>query len=258
MNNQRIRIGVDARLIYDGDLVEVVETRTAGTGLSLVLRTIRDGRLFSVSLAEALKNHHSHLPQGDPEERAAEPQDVAATILTGLTESERQRITERAAHVREVLTGYRSGSAALAAPGEPQPEFNCARPFGDRYRAKAAELGVSVRTIKQWVANFRNHGEAGLANPRQLRTTPLPGVDDRWMDVALEVMVEHTGESRPSRIHCQDPREATGAGRSVGRAGQTIDTRGPSGPDASMRHSDRSRTTARGGNCSADRYAGTF
>ena len=29
----------------------------------------------------------------------------------------------RAAHVREVLSGYRSGSEELAAPGEPRPEY---------------------------------------------------------------------------------------------------------------------------------------
>jgi hypothetical protein len=42
--------------------------------------------------------------------------------LGSLTAEEQAAIAERAAHIREVLTGYRAGSGALARPGEPRPE----------------------------------------------------------------------------------------------------------------------------------------
>ncbi len=31
-----------------------------------------------------------------------------------------------------------------------------------RYRAKAAEIGVALSTLRRWVAQFRQHGPAGL------------------------------------------------------------------------------------------------
>lgn len=49
------------------------------------------------------------------------------------------------------------------------------------------------------VAAFRQHGEAGLVSCRQVRVRDVPGVDDRWREAAIEVMVEHVGQSRPSR-----------------------------------------------------------
>ncbi|MFC8274213.1 helix-turn-helix domain-containing protein [Streptomyces sp. NPDC057271] len=58
---------------------------------------------------------------------------------------------------------------------------------------------MSVRTGKQWVADLRRHGEAGLVPKRgQPRPTQPPG-DERWAETALEVMAEHTDQSRPSR-----------------------------------------------------------
>jgi hypothetical protein len=50
---------------------------------------------------------------------------------------------------------------------------------------------VSLRTITQWVADLRQHGEAGLARSALSRQTPLGLVDERWVEAALEVMVEH-------------------------------------------------------------------
>jgi hypothetical protein len=198
MSDKRIKIGVGSRLVYDGDLVEVVEMRTAGTGILVVLKTIGDGRVFSAALAEVMNSHRVRALENQTDGTET-PADVAATILSAISASERRRVTERAAHVREVLTGYRAGSAELASPDEPRAEFHPDKPLTARYQAEADELGLSLRTIKQWVADFWSHGEAGLVNRRMIRTQPLPGIDERWMDVALEVMVEHTQESRPSR-----------------------------------------------------------
>ena len=70
----------------------------------------------------------------------------------------------------------------------------------DRYAAKAAELSVTVRTIEQWVSDYRAHGEAGLAPTRDNRPSGLGAkVDPRWIETAVEVMVEHTDQSRPSQ-----------------------------------------------------------
>ena len=71
---------------------------------------------------------------------AGEP---AAVVLSALSERERDLVSARAAHVRETLTGYRSGSAELAEVGEPRQPYSTGRPLGERFAAKAAELVVS-------------------------------------------------------------------------------------------------------------------
>ena len=50
-------------------------------------------------------------------------------------------LAERAGHVREMLTGYRSGSEEAPRPGEPRPQFARGVPMSSREKAKAAELG---------------------------------------------------------------------------------------------------------------------
>ena len=109
--------------------------------------------------------------------------------------SELKEVSERAAHLREVLTGFRSGSSEAAGPGEPRAQFDPSRPLLDRYAAKAAELGVAPRTIRRWATAYRQHGEAGLASARFPHASQ---VDPRWSEAALAIMREHTEESKPS------------------------------------------------------------
>jgi transposase InsO family protein len=119
--------------------------------------------------------------------------------FAALTESEYAALAERAAHVREVLSGYRSGSVELAAPGEPRPVYDPAVPRMARYQAKAAELGVDERTVRRWVNAYQQHGAAGLLDGREARQSHLlAGVDPRWLDMCRTVLEEHTDASRPT------------------------------------------------------------
>jgi hypothetical protein len=126
----------------------------------------------------------------------AEP---AGVVLAQLSDVERKEVIERAAHVREVLTGFRSGSEELALPGEPRPEHRADVPLSRRYASKARELGAGLRSIERWVQQFQKCGEAGLAS--RVRSSAGLGakVDPRWTETAVEVMVEHTDQSRPSQ-----------------------------------------------------------
>lgn len=122
------------------------------------------------------------------------------SLLDDLTDAERSQLLERLGHVREVLTGYRSGSADLAEPGEPRPEFDPSLPQKGRYRAKAAELGVGLRTVERWVAAVRGAGPIGLIDGRSVRTAdPLSSVDARWVEMCRTVLVEHVDASRPTK-----------------------------------------------------------
>jgi len=74
-----------------------------------------------------------------------------------------------------------------------------------RYEAKAEELGIGLRTLRRWVNDFRQCGEAGLVESAP-SASPTGRVDDQWVETAVEVMVEHSDQSRPSRTMVIDQR----------------------------------------------------
>ncbi|RKT84574.1 Mu transposase, C-terminal [Saccharopolyspora antimicrobica] len=198
MSNASIRVGVGTRFVYDGEVVEVVEMLTTVAGSEVVLKNPAGTRVSRAPVRELLVSDRARVIPDGSDPAPDEPDEIASVILAGLTDVERKQVRDRAAHVREVLTGYRSGSVELAADDEPRGQFDPSLPLTSRYEAKAAELGRSLRTIKQWVADFRSHGEAGLAPKKPTDRGPTK-TDDRWVSAALEVMVEHTEQSRPSR-----------------------------------------------------------
>ena len=105
--------------------------------------------------------------------------------MAQLSHGQRDALLERAAHIREVLTGYRSGSPEMAEEGEPRPQYAPDRPLYERYADKAAELGVGFRTIQRWVQGFQRKGEAGLVggdqlSRRQARRSMTGGWKPRW------------------------------------------------------------------------------
>lgn len=199
MTNTAVRIGIGTRLIYDGETADVVELQPTKSGVDLTLRIGPNGRrMLRIALRELLDGGRARIIDDDT--GTSDPSDTASVILAGLSDVELAVVRTRAAHVREVLTGYRSGHAELAGHGEPRAELDPHRPLMERYAAKAAELGVTVRTIGQWVSDYRAHGEAGLAPTPDKRTAGLGAkVDPRWTETAIEVMVEHTDQSRPSQ-----------------------------------------------------------
>lgn len=219
MSAANVRVGVGTRFVYDGELVEVVEMGSGPGGNDVVLRSAAGKRnVQHVALRELLASERARIVPDLSGPSAADPQDPATVVLAELTEAQQDAVTERAAHVREALTGYRSGTAELAGAGEPRPQFDPALPLMSRYQSKAAEMGVTARTIQQWVSYFRSDGEAGLARTVTSVTKPLGKVDDRWVEIALEVMVEHTDQSRPSRTMVIDRTNA----RVVARFGPDV------------------------------------
>lgn len=194
-----VRMGVGTRLIYDGETAEVVEVKPTKAGIDLTLRIGAQGRhVVRIAMRELLDGGRAHILGDDAVSQA--PSDVASVILEGLSDVELEAVRTRAAHVREVLTGYRSGHAELAGSGEPRAQYDSHRPLMERYAAKAAELGVTVRTVGQWISDYRADGEAGLVSAKDTKSAGLGAkVDTRWTEVANEVMVEHNEQSRPSQ-----------------------------------------------------------
>ena len=57
-----------------------------------------------------------------------------------------------------------AAARTLALPGEPRPEYAPGTGKLQRYRAKAAELQVGVRTVRRWAAGLERDGPAGLVD----------------------------------------------------------------------------------------------
>ena len=105
-------------------------------------------------------------------EDEAEP---AAVVLGELTEAELAELRARAEHVREVLTGYRSGDAELARSDEPRQEFDPRLPLELRYAAKAWSCPLLIELSSVGCGRIANMAWRALPpsiwNSRQRPTT---------------------------------------------------------------------------------------
>ncbi|MGW4371941.1 Mu transposase C-terminal domain-containing protein [Nocardia takedensis] len=200
MGRAGTRLGVGTRLIYDGETVEIVEMIATSAGNEVVLRSQSAGRsVRRVSVRELLTIDSVRVIPAEDGPAGTDDGALAGAVLDDLNEAQRRGLLDRAEHVREVLTGYKSGSAELAGAGEPRTEYDPALSLNVRYEAKAAELGAGVRTVRRWVGDYRKVGEAGLVESKSTGRNSFGGSDSRWAETALEVMAEHADQSRPSR-----------------------------------------------------------
>ncbi|MGA4902188.1 TnsA-like heteromeric transposase endonuclease subunit [Streptomyces griseoincarnatus] len=196
-----VRVGVGTRLKYDGEVVVVEEMFGSAAGNEVLVRD-GPGRRFRLSLREVLASGRAQVIATGPGPESDDDREAASVLLAQLSEEELDEIRERAAHINEVLTGFRSGSDELAEPGEPRSQYAVTVPKMQRYEAKATELGVSVRTIKRWVRAFLTDREAGLVHGGTDRGGDMGGLgraDPRWVEMALEIMAEHGKDSKPTR-----------------------------------------------------------
>lgn len=101
-------------------------------------------------------------------------------------------------HVVEVETGLPVGASAGAIP---RPEFDPARTtLNERDAAKAAELGVGVRTVQSWRARYAEQGLWGLVDQRTARRLEgLGRADARLVEAVREVIAEQTDASTGTR-----------------------------------------------------------
>jgi transposase InsO family protein len=184
-------VTVGTRLCFDGGLWEVAEMTAAG----VVLRDALGG-LRQAGISWLLADPATRLLDTAPAQPA-----LAGPGTSGLAPPEMEELRRLTGHVLEVLTGYRRGSEGLALPGEPRPEYAPGAPKLERCRAKAAELGVSVMTVRRMIWRFEADGPEGLIDHRRQRRRkdPLAGADARWLDMARQVLAEHTEASKPTQ-----------------------------------------------------------
>ncbi|ORL77180.1 hypothetical protein A5N71_15555 [Prescottella equi] len=122
--------------------------------------------------------------------------DDCGALIDGLSDEQREAWRNKVGHVREVLTGYRSGISEVPRPGEPKPCYQPTVAMTARCKAKAQELGISDKTVSHWAAEYRKDGPAALIDHRGTRAHgPLAGLDARWVDMCRRVCAELTEAS---------------------------------------------------------------
>jgi hypothetical protein len=106
------------------------------------------------------------------------------------------RVWER--HVVEVETGLPAGAEAGTPP---RPEYDPARTtLNERDAAKAAELGISVRTVQARRARYAQQGLWGLVDQRATRRWEATGrADARLVETIREVLDAQTHVSTGTR-----------------------------------------------------------
>jgi transposase InsO family protein len=191
-----VRFGVGTSFDLNGETVTIVEMVPTGYGNDVRVTDRGGQRCYWLSARELLASGRVHILSSDEGPHSDDDVEVAATVLANLTESQRSAVAEKAGHVREVLTGYRSGTPELKLAGEPRPEYAPEVSATTRRLAKAAELGVHERTVRRWMDAYVAHGESGLVSACQ--SNPQGHTDGRWLQVAEEIFTEYRDMSRPS------------------------------------------------------------
>ena len=154
-------------------------------------------RHYWLSLRELLESGRTSILTTDEGPRSDDDIEIAIVVLDSLEPQQLSDVAAKAAHVRELLTGYKSGTPEITEDGEPRPQYQPTIPITERYAAKAKEVNREPRTVERWVAAYRDHGEAGLASVAQRK--PEGRTDPRWIATAIEVIVENAQQSRPNR-----------------------------------------------------------
>jgi transposase InsO family protein len=122
--------------------------------------------------------------------------------FTTLSEPLKASALERLAHLREAMTGYRSGEASRSDDSEPR---SCYDPNATtqkaRFKTKATELRaagveVSARTLRFQRDEYQRRGLIALVDARQLRyKLPLGKHPDRVISAAKQVLAGATEKS---------------------------------------------------------------
>ena len=181
-NTFDVRVG--STVSFDGFLCTVIEI--AGDAVVLVDGTKKTRRLRLVELLRDASNV-SGAPSAEP---ALAP---LALAWADATDEQRDEARRKAGHVRELRTGFVSGMPKLALPHEPRAEYDAQlADIHERRRSKAAELGITVKTLKRWEERFDEGEDLALLDFRKTAWTPaLSGLDPRWVDMCRRVVEEN-------------------------------------------------------------------
>ncbi|WP_236732199.1 Mu transposase C-terminal domain-containing protein [Mycolicibacterium peregrinum] len=204
MNRGTVPVGLGTKFEYDGEHTEIrkiVEIESIGTAVEVETLDLRRKAIRRFTLSELMTSDRVHMISTGPGPTSDDVEDVASVTLSAIEEPVRARAIEREGHIQEVLTGFQSGSAETALPGEPRAPYRPDVPMMQRYNAKCKELGVSSSAFRESVKKFKEHGVAALVSQRDVRPGIASRTDPRFVEILREVMAESINESKPNKAY---------------------------------------------------------
>lgn len=112
---------------------------------------------------------------GSPDYKALDVQSAPGAMnIVSLTDSVPEELLKKAenllAHLHEMECGYKSGNKTIALHNEPRVEFDpMETTLRQRMKAKADEIGISIRTLWELKAAYLQQGIYGLIDKRQIK-----------------------------------------------------------------------------------------
>ena len=111
MKRAGVRVGTGTRFLYDGEVIEIVKIHCVQGAPEVVARHVRTETVCRLALNELMFSPRSRLLSEHLVVESADVSEESASVRwSAAPESERSKARERAAHVREALTGYQSGT----------------------------------------------------------------------------------------------------------------------------------------------------
>jgi transposase InsO family protein len=202
MKPARVRVGIGTRFSYDGEVVQIIEIHTVDGIPMAVTRDLRTEVVRRFALSELMHSKHSRLLSEElVVDHTETTSETAPVKWSAAPASERVKARERAAHVREALTGHRSGTAEFPLQYEPRSRYKLTLPKRQRLAAKAKELRIGLRTFERWVSRYEAEGEVGLISAKAMQTKLGSTAFELFEQTALDVMREHTESAKPTRSY---------------------------------------------------------
>lgn len=186
-------LAIGLELVYDGDRCQIIEMQGGAVVLVDSRSRARRVRLIDLLRPEA-QGGLAQLPRDKRDDPAIDENVLFGVQWTNATPAARTEAHRLAEHIRELETGYRSGSSDITRSDEPRPQYDIrVTTIGQRERAKAEELGKHARTIQNWRRLYRDLGEPGLLDGRAARHgTLLRNLDSDWLATCNSVLDELT------------------------------------------------------------------
>ncbi|AFC42523.1 integrase catalytic subunit [Mycobacterium intracellulare ATCC 13950] len=187
------------QFIYDGEVLEVIEMHPVAGMPEVLARELRRDTVHRFALDEVRPSQRCRLLSDDLDIEITGSTEYPPSVKwAAVSEQARCDARDRAAHVREVVTGYRSGSAATALPHEPRSAYKSANPRMKRLAVKANELGIGRRTIERWVSAYEAEGEVGLLSAKAIHSALGSNKFALFEQTASDIMREYTDLSKPT------------------------------------------------------------
>ncbi|BDH59769.1 hypothetical protein MTP03_47080 [Tsukamurella sp. PLM1] len=124
MRSSAVRLGVGAQIYYDGETLEVVELDAAGGTLQVLAKDQTGNHYRRIAAKDLTGSGRGKVLTSDTGIRANDDIEPAGAVLATLNQRELNALSERASHIREVLTGFKAGNEELATRGEPRAKYS--------------------------------------------------------------------------------------------------------------------------------------